>query len=150
MENRPFAALGQPVSAVGIGTWQLGIDRGETDPDDAAATLQAAVETGVNLIDTADVYGDGRSERFVGHFLATRPKAELVVATKMGRRVPPTTANYSRDNFRLWNDRSRENLGVETIDLVQLHSPPNELIRAPHIWDLLDDLVAEGRIRSYG
>ena len=89
MENRPFAALGQPVSAVGIGTWQLGIDRDETDPDDAAATLQAAVETGVNLIDTADVYGDGRSERFVGRFLATRPKAELVVATKMGRRVPP-------------------------------------------------------------
>ena len=150
MENRPFAALGQPVSAVGIGTWQLGIDRDETDPDDAAATLQAAVETGVTLIDTADVYGDGRSERFVGRFLATRPKAELVVATKMGRRVPPTTANYSRDNFRLWNDRSRENLGVETIDLVQLHNPPNELIRAPHIWDLLDDLVAEGRIRSYG
>ena len=89
MENRPFAALGQPVSAVGIGTWQLGIDRDETDPDAPQQPFTAAVETGVTLIDTADVYGDGRSERFVGRFLATRPKAELVVATRWGRRVPP-------------------------------------------------------------
>ena len=150
MERRPFKALGREVAVIGTGTWQLGVDRCEADPDEAVRTLQAAYEAGVDLIDTADVYGDGRSERFVGRFLASHPDTGLTVATKMGRRLPPTELTYSRDSFRSWNDRSRHNLGVESIDLVQLHSPPSELIEAPRVWELLDDLVAEGRIRAYG
>jgi aldo/keto reductase len=150
MENRPFSALGREISVIGTGTWELGIDRYEIDPDEATRTLQAACETGVTFIDTADVYGDGRSERFVGRFLAAHPNAGLTVATKMGRGLPPTALTWSRDNFLSWNDRSRQNLGVETIDLVQLHSPPSEVIEAPRVWEQLDDLVARKRIRSYG
>ena len=150
MENRPFSALGREISVIGTGTWELGIDRYEIDPDEATRTRQAACETGVTFIDTADVYGDGRSERFVGRFLAAHPNAGLTVATKMGRGLPPTALTWSRDNFLSWNDRSRQNLGVETIDLVQLHSPPSEVIEAPRVWEQLDDLVARKRIRSYG
>ena len=150
MESRPFKALGREVSVIGTGTWQLGIDRREVGPDEAARSLHAALQAGVSLIDTADVYGDGRSERFVGRFLATHPDADLVVATKMGRRLPLTPDTCTRENFRAWNDLSRRNLGVETIDLVQLHSPPGEVIASPHTWELLDDLVDQGRIRTYG
>ena len=150
MERRPFNALGREISVIGTGTWQLGIDLCEADPGEAARTLRAACEAGVDFIDTADVYGGGGSERFVGRFLAAHPSAGLTVATKMGRRVPPTADAYSRDSFRSWNDRSRSNLGVETIDLVQLHSPPSEVIEAPRVWELLDDLVDQGGIRAYG
>lgn len=150
METRPFSALEREISVIGAGTWELGVDRYEVDPDEATTTLQAASETGVIFIDTADVYGDGRSERFVRRFLAAHPNAGLTVATKMGHRVPPTALTWSHDNFLFWNDRSRQNLGVETIDLVQLHSPPSEVIEAPRVWEQLDDLVARGRIHSYG
>lgn len=150
VERRPFNALGREISVVGTGTWQLGIDLCEADPGEAARTLRAACEAGVDFIDTADVYGGGGSERFVGRFLAAHPSAGLTVATKMGRRVPPTADAYSRDSFRSWNDRSRSNLGVETIDLVQLHSPPSEVIEAPRVWELLDALVDQGGIRAYG
>ena len=139
MENRPFSALGREISVIGTGTWELGIDRYEIDPDEATRTLQAACETGVTFIDTADVYGDGRSERFVGRFLAAHPNAGLTVATKMGRGLPLKALTWSRDNFLSWNDRSRQNLGVETIDLVQLHSPPSEVIEAPRVCAQLDD-----------
>lgn len=150
MESRPLHALERSISTIGIGTWQLGADWGEVSPTDAEATLQAAVDAGVTFIDTADVYGDGRSERFVGAFVAQRPEAGLTVATKMGRRVAQTYENYNRDNFLAWNDRSRDNLGVETIDLVQLHCPPSEVIEAQRTWDWLDEMVAEGRVRAYG
>ncbi|WP_165218129.1 aldo/keto reductase [Schaalia sp. ZJ1691] len=150
MESRLFAALEREVSGIGIGTWQLGADWGEVDPADAAQTLEAAIESGVTFIDTADVYGDGRSEQFVGQFLASHPDAELTVATKMGRRVPQQAENYTRDNFLAWNDRSRTNLGVDTLDLVQLHCPPSDVIDANETWDWLDAMVDEGRIRAYG
>ena len=122
MESRPFKALGHEVPVIGTGTWQLGIDRREVGPDEAARSLHAALQAGVSLVDTADVYGDGRSERFVGRFLAAHPDADLVVATKMGHRLPLTPDTCTRESFRAWNDLSRRNLGVETIDLVQLHS----------------------------
>lgn len=150
MEARELRALGRSISTVGIGTWQLGADWGEVTASEAEETLQAAVDSGVTFIDTADVYGDGRSERLVGAFVQSRPEAGLTVATKMGRRMEQTYENYSREHFRAWNDRSRQNLGVETIDLVQLHCPPSEVIEAQRTWDWLDEMVAEGRVRAYG
>lgn len=150
MQSRPLHALQRSISAIGIGTWQLGTDWGEVTAQDAASTLQAAVDAGVTFIDTADVYGDGRSERLVGEFAATHREAGLTVATKMGRRVEQTYDNYTRDSFLAWNDRSRQNLGVETIDLVQLHCPPSEVIEAQRTWDWLDEMAAEGRVRAYG
>ncbi|MGK2348681.1 aldo/keto reductase [Actinomyces sp. W5033] len=150
MESRPLPALERSISSIGIGTWQLGTDWGEVTPADAEATLQAAVDAGVTFIDTADVYGDGRSERLVGAFVRARPEAGLTVATKMGRRAEQTYESYNRDSFLAWNDRSRQNLGVETIDLVQLHCPPSEVIEAQRTWDWLDEMVAEGRVRAYG
>ncbi len=150
METRLFKALDRQVSAVGVGTWQLGADWGEVDPADATAALEAALDSGVTFIDTADVYGDGRSERFVGSFLKDHPDSGLTVATKMGRRVDQLPENYTRDAFMAWNDRSRGNLGVEALDLVQLHCPPSEVIDAEQTWDWLEEMVEQGRIRAYG
>ncbi|RAX23842.1 MULTISPECIES: aldo/keto reductase [unclassified Actinomyces] len=150
MENRPLPALDRNISTIGIGTWQLGTDWGEVTAEDATATLQAALDAGVTFIDTADVYGDGRSERFVGAFAAAHPDAGLTIATKMGRRVEQLPENYTRDAFLAWNDRSRQNLGVDTLDLVQLHCPPSEVIAAERTWDWLEEMVEAGRIRAYG
>jgi aryl-alcohol dehydrogenase-like predicted oxidoreductase len=133
---------------IGLGTWQLGADWGEVSEDDALAVLAAAVDTGVTMLDTADVYGDGRSEQLIGRFLRDRDE-QLFVATKMGRRVAQETANYSLDNFRAWNDRSRTNLGVDTLDLVQLHCPPTEAYSTDRVFDALDTMVAEKRIANY-
>jgi aryl-alcohol dehydrogenase-like predicted oxidoreductase len=140
--------MGRTVGVVGLGAWQLGADWGEVSEADAHATLQAAVDAGVTFIDTADVYGDGRSEQIVGSFVKDRP--QLTVATKMGRRVAQTPENYTLDNFRAWTDRSRANLGVETLDLVQLHCPPTPVFSAGEVYDALDTLVEEKRIRAYG
>jgi aryl-alcohol dehydrogenase-like predicted oxidoreductase len=151
MQERTLGRTGVPVGVVGLGAWQLGADWGQVDEDDALATLAAAHEAGVTFIDTADVYGDGRSERIVGQFVRSLPAGERVtVATKMGRRVPQEPANYNPDNFRAWNDRSRENLGVDTLDLVQLHCPPTPVYHSDAVFDSLDEMVEEGRFRSYG
>ena len=133
---------------IGLGAWQLGADWGEVSEDDALGVLAAAVESGVDFIDTADVYGDGRSEQLVGRFVRDRPG--VTVATKMGRRVEQTPENYSAANFRAWNDRSRTNLGVDTIDLVQLHCPPTPVYDDDAVYDALDAMVADGRIAAYG
>jgi len=133
---------------IGLGTWQLGADWGDVSESTALAVLAAAVDTGVTMLDTADVYGDGRSEQFIGRFLRERNEP-LFVATKMGRRVAQETANYSLDNFRAWNDRSRTNLGVDTLDLVQLHCPPTEAYSTDRVFDALDTMVAEKRIANY-
>lgn len=148
MEQRTLGRTGREVSVVGLGTWQLGADWGNVSEDDALAVLNAAVDTGVTMLDTADVYGDGRSEQLIGRFLHERNES-LFVATKMGRRVAQETANYSLDNFRAWNDRSRANLGVDTLDLVQLHCPPTEVYSTDRVFDALDTLVAEKRIANY-
>ena len=115
--------MGRDVGVIGLGAWQLGADWGDVSEEDAHATLGAAVDAGVTFIDTADVYGDGRSEQIIGSFLKDRP-GHCTVATKMGRRVAQEPGNYTLDNFRAWTDRSRANLGVDTLDLVQLHCPP--------------------------
>jgi aryl-alcohol dehydrogenase-like predicted oxidoreductase len=118
------------------------------DESDALAVLHAAIDGGVTFIDTADVYGDGRSERLVGQVLKSYDG--LTVATKMGRRVEQVPENYTPANFRARNDRSRQNLGVDTIDLVQLHCPPTLVYSDDAVFDALDTLVDEGRIASYG
>jgi aryl-alcohol dehydrogenase-like predicted oxidoreductase len=153
METRRLGRTGRDVGVVGLGAWQLGGDWGSVDESDALAVLRTAVEGGVTFIDTADVYGDGRSERLVGQVLketVLNGSGSLTVATKMGRRVEQLPSNYTPEAFRAWNDRSRTNLGVDTIDLVQLHCPPTPVYTTDAVFDALDDLVSEGRIASYG
>jgi len=149
MEKRVWGRTGREVSVVGLGTWQLGADWGEVREEDATAVLDAAVESGVTFFDTADVYGDGRSEQLIGRYLRARPDADVFVATKMGRRAEQLPENYVLDNFRAWNDRSRANLGVDTLDLVQLHCPPTAVYSSDEVFDALDTLVAEERIAHY-
>ena len=150
MENRTFARMGRDVGVIGLGAWQLGADWGSVSDQDAHATLAAAVDSGVTFLDTADVYGDGRSEQVIGAFLADRPGHGITVATKMGRRVPQEPSAYTLDNFRAWTDRSRANLGVDTLDLVQLHCPPTPVFSSDAVYDALDTLVQEKRIAAYG
>ena len=127
MQHRTLGRTGRSVSVVGLGTWQLGADWGDVSEADARAVLEAAAEEGVTFFDTADVYGDGRSETIIGGFLADHRDAGITVATKMGRRVEQLPENYVLDNFRAWTERSRRNLGVDTLDLVQLHCPPTSV-----------------------
>jgi aryl-alcohol dehydrogenase-like predicted oxidoreductase len=148
MHTSSAARLGRPVSVIGLGTWQLGADWGDVSEKDATAILEASVESGVTIFDTADVYGDGRSESIIGSFIRTHP--DVFVATKMGRRLEQVPENYSMANFRAWTDRSRSNLGVDTLDLVQLHCPPTAVIESDEVFDNLDTLVSEGVIARYG
>ena len=150
MEHRTLGRTGREVSVVGLGTWQLGADWGDVSEDDALDVLAAATEAGVTLLDTADAYGDGRSERLIARFVAAHPDLDLTVATKMGRRVEQVPENYTLANFRAWTDRSRRNLAVDTLDLVQLHCPPSAVYDSDEVFDALDTLVAEGAIAAYG
>ena len=150
MEQRTLGRTGRTVSVIGLGTWQLGADWGDVSVEDATAVLSASVDAGVTFFDTADVYGDGRSESVIGAFLGERPGHGITVATKMGRRAEQLRENYVLANFRAWTDRSRRNLGVDTLDLVQLHCPPSGTIDADATYDALDTLVAEGAIAAYG
>ena len=150
MEQRVLGRTNRPVSVIGLGTWQLGADWGDVSERDALDVLQAAVESGVTFLDTADTYGDGRSERIIGRFIAGNAGQHLTVATKMGRRVAQVPENYNLENFRAWTDRSRVNLGVETLDLVQLHCPPTAVFASDEVFDALDTLVSEERIAAYG
>jgi aryl-alcohol dehydrogenase-like predicted oxidoreductase len=148
MEQRIIERLGCEVSVVGLGTWQLGADWGSVEPDDARATLDAAVDEGITFFDTADAYGDGRSEQFCAELPRGHP--DVVIATKMGRRVEQLPENYNRENFLAWNDRSLANLGVEQLDLVQLHCPPDEVYENDAVFEALDEMADTGRIRAYG
>jgi aryl-alcohol dehydrogenase-like predicted oxidoreductase len=151
VEKRILGRTGREVGVVGLGAWQLGADWGEVAEDDASATLAAAVDGGVSFLDTADAYGDGRSEQLIGAFLKSRPDDGVMVATKMGRRVMPQAPGiYTLENFRAWTDRSRANLGVDILDLVQLHCPPTIVYSSDEVFDALDTLVAEERIAAYG
>lgn len=150
MQTHHAPRLGRDLSVIGLGTWQLGADWGDVTEADAAAVLQAAVDSGVTVFDTADVYGDGRSERIIGSFLADRPELDVFVATKIGRRLPQVAENYTLANFREWVDRSRTNLGMDTLDLVQLHCPPTAVFHDDRVYDGLDTLVSEGAIARYG
>ena len=150
MQKRILGRTGRTVSVIALGTWQLGADWGDVSETDARAVLDAAAEAGVTLFDTADVYGDGRSEQIIGSYLADRPDADIFVATKMGRRAEQEPSNYTLANFRAWTDRSRTNLRADTLDLVQLHCPPAAVLSSDEVYDALDLLVSEGAIANYG
>ena len=150
MEQRPLGRTGRTASVVGLGTWQLGADWGEVTEDAAREVLEASLAEGVTFFDTADVYGDGRSERILGRFLADHADEGIVVATKMGRREAQVPENYVADNFKAWTERSRVNLGVDMLDLVQLHCPPSAVISSDATFDALEDLVEDGVIAAYG
>ncbi|MET0589605.1 MAG: aldo/keto reductase [Naasia sp.] len=150
MRSHPLGRTGRDVSVIGLGTWQLGADWGEVDPADARAVLDASAEAGVTFFDTADVYGDGRSESLIGEWRRDNADVPLTVGTKMGRRVDQVPENYKLDAFRGWIDRSRRNLGVDTLDLVQLHCPPDAVYYSDEVYDALDTLVSEGSIAAYG
>lgn len=150
MQQRPLSRTGRDVSVIGLGTWQLGPDWGGVSEDEALAVLAASADAGVTLFDTADVYGDGRSEEIIGKFLNDTAAAGITVATKMGRREDQVPENYTIENFRGWIDRSRRLLGTDTLDLVQLHCPPSAVIDDGATYDALDQLVADGVIAAYG
>ncbi len=151
METRQLGRTGKQVGVVGLGCWQLGGDWGQVDENDALAVLHAAVDAGVTFLDTADVYGDGRSETLIGRFLKERGPDGLVVATKAGRRADPHVPEaYSAQNLRAWVDRSRSNLGMDRLDLVQLHCPPTPVYSTDAVFDALDGLVERGAVAAYG
>jgi len=151
MEQRPLGRTGSSVSVVGLGTWQLGADWGDVDDTTARQVLDTALDRGVTLLDTADVYGDGRSEQRIAAALAERGGARPFVATKAGRRADPFVAEtYTPENLRAWVDRSRRNLAVDTLDLVQLHCPPPAVYADQRVYDTLDGFVADGSIAAYG
>ena len=149
MVGRRLGKTGLEVSEIGFGAWAIGGAWGPTDDVVSTEALHAAADAGVTFFDTADVYGDGRSERLLGGLLREREE-RLVVATKFGRAAPLDLANFTYDRLREWLERSRENLGVETVDLVQLHCPPWEAYYTPEVFDACDRLVGEGLTASYG
>jgi aryl-alcohol dehydrogenase-like predicted oxidoreductase len=152
MIYRPLGRTGWDISAIGFGAWAIGgSDWGGADDDASVRALHAAIDRGVNFIDTADVYGDGRSERLVGEVVRERSE-EIVVATKAGRRLDPHTAEGYADRGRMtaFVERSLRNLGTDAIDLLQLHCPPTEAYAMPEVFGILDDLVEQGKLRFYG
>jgi aryl-alcohol dehydrogenase-like predicted oxidoreductase len=150
MEYRRLGKTGRKVSSIGFGAWAIGGSWGNVDDATSLRALHAAADAGVTLIDTADVYGDGHSERLIGQFLKERAGESFFVATKMGRRAPLDQAQYTPEAFRAWIDRSRDNLGLERLDLVQLHCLPAETYYRPEVFAALDELVAAGPIAAYG
>jgi aryl-alcohol dehydrogenase-like predicted oxidoreductase len=151
MKYRPLGRTGLSVSTISFGAWAIGSSWGPVDDRESLAALHAAIDAGVNFIDTADVYGDGKSERLVAQVKAERPRDDIWVATKAGRRLPAQTPDgYTRENLTAWVERSLHNLGTDTIDLLQLHCPHPVVYDRPEVFGILDDLVAAGKIRHYG
>jgi aryl-alcohol dehydrogenase-like predicted oxidoreductase len=150
VQYRRLGRTGREVSAIGFGAWAIGADWGNVDDTDSMRALHAAADAGVTLIDTADVYGDGRSEKVIGRFLRERSGEKFFVATKMGRRVPVEMKNYTPEAFRAWTERSRDNLGVERLDLVQLHCLHPSIYYSPEHFEALDELVKAGVVANYG
>ena len=151
MKYRSLGRTGLSVSEISFGAWAIGGAWGNVDDSVSLKALHAAIDAGMNFIDTADVYGDGRSERLVAKLKSERPRDTIHVATKAGRRLPEQTVEgYSRENLVAWIDRSLENLATDSLDLVQLHCPPTDAYYHPEIFSILDDLKRQGRIRHYG
>ena len=150
MQYRRLGKTGYEISAIGFGAWAIGADWGTVDDKDSLAALHAAADAGVNFIDTADVYGDGHSERVIAGFLKERAGERIYVATKMGRRVEQKLENYTPEAFVAWTQRSRDNLDTETLDLVQLHCPPFDVYYTPELFSACDEMVEEGVMRHYG
>ena len=150
MKYRTFGRTGWLVSEVSFGAWAIGGAWGSVSEEDALDALHAAIDLGVNFIDTADVYGDGRSERLISRVLKERSET-IFVATKAGRRLDPhVAAGYNRANLTAFVERSLRNLEVDALDLVQLHCPPFEVYYTPEVFDVMDDLVRAGKIKHYG
>jgi aryl-alcohol dehydrogenase-like predicted oxidoreductase len=150
MQYRTLGRTGWNVSTISFGAWAIGGTWGPVQDEESLAALNKAIDMGVNFIDTADVYGDGRSERLIAQLKKTR-KDEIVVATKAGRRLNPHTADgYNRENLTRFVERSLKNLEVEALDLLQLHCPPTEVYYRPEVFGVLDDLLQAGKLRNYG
>jgi aryl-alcohol dehydrogenase-like predicted oxidoreductase len=151
MRYRTLGRTGFDVSEISFGSWAIGGSWGDVDDGTSLATLHRAIDRGVNLIDTADVYGDGRSEQLIARLKAERPRDTIYVATKAGRRLDPHVAGgYNGINLTCFVERSLTNLGVEAIDLLQLHCPPNDVYYQPEVFGDLDELTRAGKIRHYG
>ena len=150
MKYRPLGRTGWKVSEISFGAWAIGGSWGQVSESDAIAALNQAIDSGVNFIDTADVYGSGRSERLVAQLKKSR-KEEIIVATKAGRKLPrQTVEGYSRQNLAAWVEESLGNLATDALDLLQLHCPPTALYPRSEVFGMLDDLVKAGKIRHYG
>jgi aryl-alcohol dehydrogenase-like predicted oxidoreductase len=151
MQYRTLGRTGYEISAVGFGAWAIGADWGSVSDDDAMAALSEAVDHGITFYDTADVYGNGRSEQLIARLRRERPEFRMIVATKAGRRLNPHTADgYTPESIEAFIDRSRVYLEMETLDLVQLHCPPTDVYYRPELFAALDDMVERGKIRHYG
>jgi aryl-alcohol dehydrogenase-like predicted oxidoreductase len=151
MEQRRLGATDMTVSVMGFGAWAIGGSWGDVDDEASMRALHSGIDAGMNFIDTADVYGDGRSERLVARLKRERPGDTIWVATKAGRRLPQQTCEgYSRENLVAWIDRSLANLEMDALDLLQLHCPPAQLYRQPDVFGILEDLVTAGKLRYYG
>jgi aryl-alcohol dehydrogenase-like predicted oxidoreductase len=150
MHYRLLGRIPWRVSEISFGAWAIGGSWGRVSDEESLAALHKAIDCGVNFIDTADVYGDGRSERLVAQLKKSR-KEEIIVATKAGRRLPrQTVEGYSRENLTQWVEDSLQNLSADALDLLQLHCPPTAVYDRPDIFGILDDLVHAGKIRYYG
>lgn len=151
MNYRTLGKTGYSVSEVSFGAWAIGGTWGPVDDDTSLKALHAALDAGCNFIDTADVYGDGRSERLIAQLKKSRPTDKIIVATKAGRRSSPHTADaYNKANLTAYIERSLKNLEADSLDLVQLHCPPTEVYYRPEVFGILDDLKHAGKIRHYG
>ena len=150
MNFRIFGKIGWNVSEIGLGCWAIGSEWGDVSSEDAKEVLKTSLDHGVNFFDTADVYGDGRSEKFVGQLLNSTSE-RIYVATKSGRRLNPHTAEgYNLKNIEDFIDRSLINIGVDCIDLLQLHCPPSEICSKKETYDMMDEIVKKGKIANYG
>jgi len=150
MQYRDFSNTGWKVSEIGLGCWAIGSEWGDVTATDAREVLKASLDNGVNFFDTADVYGDGRSEKFVGELIKSTSE-KIFVATKAGRRLNPhTPERYNLKNIEKFIDRSLTNLGVDCIDLLQLHCPPSEICPKKETYEMMDELVKLGKIANYG
>ncbi|HEY5650020.1 MAG TPA: aldo/keto reductase [Acidimicrobiia bacterium] len=151
MQRRRLGSTGFDVSEVGFGGWAIGADWGSVSNEDAIAAIHAAIDEGVDFFDTADVYGDGLSERRLAQVRDERTDARMTIATKAGRRLDPHVADgYTPTNIEAFVDRSLKNLATESLDLLQLHCPPTDVYYRPELFAGLDELVTEGKIRHYG
>ena len=150
MKYREFSNLGWNVSEIGIGCWAIGSEWGDVSVEDAKEALYSSINNGINFFDTADVYGDGRSEKIISEVLKNSNE-QIYVATKAGRRLNPHNADgYNLKNIESFIDRSLSNLGVDIIDLVQLHCPPSEICGKPETYEMMDEIVKKGKIKYYG
>jgi len=151
LEYRELGETGMRVSGISLGTWAFGSEWGTVSDEDSYASLNRAIDLGVNFLDTADVYGDGHSEKLIGKLLKVRPNDEIFVATKAGRRLDPHTADgYNYENLSAFVERSLANLGVKALDLLQLHCPPTEVYRQDSTFEALDRIQEDGKIKNYG